>query len=248
MTVLKIHRSPFLFAVVAALASTGCANGAGVDQPETVDTIRLELAFGGGVTLTSVDYVLTGPGAFRRADTFPVGADDTIMGTFQNLAAGAYLIKVVGTASDDASICKGEVMFNVASMMNTVVQIPLMCSGRAAVTADFNNCPFIDSLSATPAEVFVGSSIQLAMEAHDPDNMPLALVATWATSSGTLTGMSTAGATFTCTVPGTFLVQVKVTDGTPGTKCPDTASVSVVCTAPTASLIPVGGVATKAGA
>jgi hypothetical protein len=40
------------------------------------------------------------------------------------------------------------------------------------------------------------------------------------------------GATFTCTAPGTFQVGVTISDGTPGTKCPDSAAVSVTCTTP----------------
>lgn len=209
----------------------GCAG----DPPpsDTIDTVRFKLDFGGGVMLTSVDYVLTGPPSSRRVGTLSVGDQASITAAFSNLPAGqGYDLAVKGTASDDSSFCKGEVIFNVASMMDAVVTIPLMCSGLAVVTADVNICPTIDSLSVTPAEVQVGSSMVIVAEAHDPDNGPAPLSATWAAMSGTLINLSTTGATFTCTAAGTFTVSLRISDGTPGTKCADTASVTVTCSAP----------------
>jgi hypothetical protein len=131
-------------------------------------------------------------------------------------------------------------MFNVASSMNAVVQIALTCSGRANVAADVNVCPSVDSLSVAPAEVYVGCSVQLVAAAHDPDTGPAPLSAAWAATSGTLSNLSTTGATFTCTTAGTFKVGVTISDGTPNAKCADSAQVTVVCTpAPSASLMSV---------
>jgi hypothetical protein len=227
-----VGRAGLAAMVAAALATAlGCAG----DPPpsETIDTVRFKLDFGGGVTLTSVDYVLTGPGSFRRVGTLSVGDQASIMATFSNLPAGqSYDITVKGTASDDSSFCKGEVTFSVAPMMDAVVTIPLMCSGLAVISADINICPTIDSLSVTPAEVQVGSSMVIVAEAHDPDNGPAPLSATWAAMSGNLTNLSTTGATFTCTAAGTFTISLRISDGTPGTKCADTASVTVTCSLP----------------
>ena len=221
------------FAVVAALA--GCES----DRPGTpsVDTVQFKLDFGGGVTLTSVDYVLTGPASFHQAGTLSVADQPSIMATFQSLPAGmGYDIKVQGTASDNLNLCKGEAMFNVAPSMNAVVTIALVCSGRATLSADVNVCPTIDSLSAVPAEVYVGGSVQLTATAHDPDNGPSPLAATWSATSGTLTNLSTMGATFTCSAAGTFKVSLSVSDGTPNPKCADSASVTVVCTPPPSAM------------
>jgi hypothetical protein len=220
--------------LVACLAlGAGCA----ADRDATlgtIDTVQLKLDFGGGVTLDTVVYTLAGPMSFHQTGSLPVGAQDTITTTFMNLPIGTgYDIEVQGSASDNSSVCKGETMFNVASSpMNTVIQIALMCSGRASVSADVNVCPTIDSLSVIPAEVYVGASMQLAVVAHDPDNGPSPLAATWSSTSGTLTNLSTTGATFTCTAAGTFKVGVAITDGTPAAKCTDTAAVTVVCTPP----------------
>jgi hypothetical protein len=223
-----------LAACLAIAAGCGAETGAG---PQTIDTVQLRLSFGGGVTLDNIAYSLSGPGippAHPRIGTLPVGPDDSIMATFQNLTAGTgFDVKVQGTASDSTSICKGETMFDVMSGTNAVVTIALTCSGIAAVSADVNVCPTIDSLSANPAEVYVGSSLQLALDAHDPDNGPSPLTAAWSATSGMLSNLSTMGATFTCTAPGTFKIGVSVTDGTPQQKCADSASLNVVCTAVT---------------
>jgi len=233
----SVGRAGLAAMVGAAMAAAlGCAGDP--QPPDTIDTVRFKLDFGGGVMLTSVDYVLTGPASFRRIGTLGVGDQASITATFSNLPAGqGYDIAVKGTASDDSSFCKGEVTFSVAPMMDAVVTIPLMCSGLAAVTADINNCPTIDSLSVTPAEVQVGSSLDIVAEAHDPDNGPAPLSATWATTSGTLSNLSTTGATFTCTTAGTFTVSLRVSDGTPGTKCADTASVTVICSIPPTAML-----------
>jgi hypothetical protein len=218
--------------VTLTLAATSCGAQQDVAPPQSVDSVVVQLDFGGGVMLNSVDYVLTGPGMFKRTGTLNVDAQDTISATFSGLPAGNFDVKVQGTATDDLSFCKGETMFTLASPMNAMVQIALQCSGRASVTADVHVCPTIDNLSVVPSEVYVGSSMQLTLQAHDPDNGPSPLTAAWSATSGNLSNLSVNGATFTCTAPGTFQVGVTVSDGTPAAKCPDTASVTVVCTPP----------------
>jgi hypothetical protein len=194
--------------------------------------VKLQLDFGSGVTLTSINYDLTGPNGFaERMGTFTVGASDTIIANFgaPPLPAGTgYDVKVQGTASDGVSYCTGEVVFNMPRP--SVLQIPLMCSGIASVSATTSVCPTIDSLSVTPSEVYVGSSMQLSLAAHDPDNGPATLMAAWSATSGTLTNTSTTGATFTCTIAGSAVVSVSVDDGTPNMQCVDSATVNVVCT------------------
>jgi len=225
----NVLRRSILVATLLVAAAAGCAGDREGVTPN-IDSVQLKLDFGGGVTLNTIDYVLAGPGGFHRTGALPVGDQPTIMTTFQNLPAGVgYDVMVKGSASDDASVCKGEAMFDVAASMNAVVQISLTCSGRAAVSADFNVCPTIDSLSVVPAEAYVGSAVLLTTAAHDPDNGPSPLTATWSTSSGTLTNLMTTGATFTCTAPGSFKISLSVSDGTPNPKCADTAAVTVVC-------------------
>jgi hypothetical protein len=227
-TTLGIPERAMLAACLAFVLGCGGERDA---APETIDSVQLNLAFSGGATLDSVAYVLTGPNG-RHVGTFPVLDQPTVSATFNNLPAGSYDVTVQGTATDGVNICKGEAMFTVAMQMNVVVPVALTCSGTAAVSADVNVCPTINSLSVAPSEVYVGSSMNLVLAAVDPDNGPSPLTAAWSSTSGTLSNLSSTGATFTCTVAGMFKVGVSVSDGTPQTKCADTASVDVVCTAP----------------
>jgi hypothetical protein len=203
-----------------------CANS----EPVTTNTINFKLDFGGGVMLTSVAYQINGPNSFRRVGTLPVGDTPVVTATFQNIPAGqGYRIQVKGTASDDTDGCQGQLQFDVSDSMTATLNIPLTCSGLVAINTTFNTCPVIDSLSAIPAEVHVGSSIDLTAVAHDADNGPSPLSPTWATTGGALSNLSTTGATFTCTAVGTFMVGLRISDGT-GMGCPDTATVTLTCT------------------
>jgi hypothetical protein len=191
--------------------------------------VRLRLDFGSGVTLTTVDYDLTGPNSFHQTGTLPVGSSDSVVPMFGNLPTGmGYDAKVQGTASDGASTCTGEIVFNVPHP--SVLLIHLTCSGIANVTATVNVCPVIDSVSVFPDEVQVGGSVQLVAAAHDADNSPSPLAATWTASSGTLSNASTAGATFTCTQVGPAQIGLSVSDGSPDPDCMDSTSVTVNCT------------------
>jgi hypothetical protein len=224
-----------LLVLATAAGTVGVACTSSESGLVTVDEVKVELDFGSGVSLNDVDYVLKGPGTFQQIGTLPVGASDTVTTTFQNLPLGNYNIKVKGTASDDASRCEGEAMFQVSpsSMMTANVNIPLVCSGIAGFSVAVATCPVLDSIAAVPAEVYVGSSLSLLLAAHDSDGLPAPLTATWAASSGELTNLSITGATFTCTAPGTFTINVRVSDGMPNNRCADTGAVMVTCTAVT---------------
>ena len=228
------------FALALVLAAAGCA-------PETEEPalgrVTFRLDWGGGVMLSSANYTLTGPNAFRRAGTLAVGNNDTIMTTFQNLPTGnGYRVVVEGTASDDLNGCTGDVMFNVTSSMTAIVTIPLACTGLAVVSAAINVCPQIDELSAVPAQAVVGGAIHLTAASHDTDQQPGALTGTWTSTGGALSATTLTGATFTCTAPGTFTVGLRVTDGDASSGCPDVLSVTVVC-APVVGFLEAGGVA-----
>ena len=217
-------------AASAALMCAGCADNGG---ESVANTVVLNLDFGGGVTLTTLNYALKGPGTFKRTGTLSVGDSTTVQATFQSLPAGDYSVQVQGTATDDSSFCRGQTTFTVVAMTNAVVNIPLTCTGRASVAADVVICPVIDSVSALPSEVHVGSTIQLVAVAHDPASVPSPIVATWTASSGssgTLSNASITGATFTCTAVGTFSVSLTISHGTP--VCGDTTSVMVTCSEP----------------
>ena len=215
-----------LLAAAASATASACA-----DDTERSNTITFKLDFGSGVTLTSVDYRITGPNNFRRIGSLPVGDAPIVTATFQNLPPGqGYNMQVKGTATDDATICQGEMTFDVTASMSATLQIPLTCGGIAAVTATLNECPVIDGLSAIPSEVRVGASIQVVADVRDDDGGPQPLSAIWQTDGGSLSNLSPTGATFTCTDAGSFSVGLKISDGDNSNKCPDTGKLTLLCT------------------
>lgn len=227
-----------LAALAAATGGGGAGCGrAGGGAAAATDVVQLELDFGGGVTLASVDYVITRTTGFRRTGTLAVGDDATITATFPGLPPGpGYTIEVRGTATDGETMCRGDRTFEATPGMTTL-QIPLTCSGRATVTAAFNVCPTVDGLEAIPSEVQVGGAIGVIARVHDPDDALESLSAIWAASGGALSGLSVAGATFTCTEAGTFTVGLRVADGGGPSRCPDTSTIRLTCT-PQAGVAP----------
>jgi len=219
----------WLCCVAVAAGAAGCSNE---PRDPTTSTVRFKLDFGSGVTLSSVNYTLTRANSgFLRTGSLGVGNDPSVTATFQNLPPGKdYTIAVTGTANDGVDTCQGQLTFSVMPAMTTVLQIPLTCTGLASITGVFNRCPVLDGLSALPSEVRVGGSIQLAAMAHDPDDGPGPLSATWTADGGALSNLSTTGATFTCNAPGTFNVSLQISDSDGTSGCTDTSTLTLVCT------------------
>jgi hypothetical protein len=208
----------------AASMTVGCSG----EAPEITNSIQLQLDFGDGVTLTSVNYTLTGPRGFTRVGALPVGDQPSVTTTFNNLPSGTgYSLTVIGSASDDMDNCTGQATFDVSPSMTATITVPLTCTGRIDVTANINVCPVIDALEAIPSDVIVGNTIRVTTQTHDADNGPSPLSAVWQVSSGTLSNTSVAGATFTCATAGMFMVSTVISDG----DCTDSASININCSA-----------------
>ncbi len=135
-------------------------------------------------------------------------------------------------SADGGTHCAGATTFNVVAGATTPVSVHLTCveaphTGSVLVNGTINVCPTVDGLSATPAEVFVGSSLGLAAAAHDSDGAPARLAYHWTTTGGTLGAADVQNPLLTCTAPGVFTVSFTATDG----DCSGIASVTVTCTA-----------------
>ena len=219
--------------LAACLAfAVGCGGERGIG-PESVDSVRLQLDFGGGVTLTSINYDLTGPNSFpERMGTIAVGSTDTITGNFGTpvLPAGmGYDVKVQGLASDGVSTCTGEVVFNMPSTDGPPDPTRVLRSRERL--GDHRRV----SDDRQPLGLPLRGLRRLldaarARRGTTPTTARRELTATWTAASGTLTSTSTTGATFTCTAGGPVVVSVSIDDGTPGMQCTDSASVNVICT------------------
>jgi hypothetical protein len=94
---------------------------------------------------------------------------------------------------------------------------------QVGVGATFNVCPEITSFQALPTEVAVGTDVQLAARASDPDSNNLAF--SWEASVGSVDDVGAPETTYRCSAPGPVTLTLTVTDGI----CEDRASISVFC-------------------
>ena len=233
-----IRSASILVAILssAAFAVGGCAgdHSAPTAGNSSLGSINLALV-DGGVAINTVTYGITGPNGFTKSGSIDVSASATLSAVIGGLPAGTgYTITLSATGTDGSTTCGGSATFNIVAGATTNVSIGLDCheaakTGSVSVTGTINVCPTVAALSATPAEVAVGSSLSLSAAGSDPDNGPSALTYSWTASSGKLTGAGTATPSFQCLTTGPATLSVTVSDGdtTPG--CAATGSVQVSC-------------------
>ncbi|HVW23777.1 MAG TPA: hypothetical protein VHC69_00305 [Polyangiaceae bacterium] len=189
----------------------------------------MDLSLGGGVTVNSVHYVLTGPNGFAtQTGDIDVSATQTITKEFDNLPAGnGYTITLSATASD-GSQASTTASFNIIAHETTIVNVHLQFrqnnrTGTAIVNGDVNVCPQIDSVAASPDAITVGGSTAITAVAHDLNGGPSPLSYSWTSTSGSFSNATGASPTFTSSVPGTATLTLTVSDG----DCSDTWSIDV---------------------
>ena len=239
----------------SALVGTGCGNaaseGGAVKGEQTSGEIGLALNVA-GVTLNSASYTIIGPAGFSKSGTLDLSNATTLSAVIGGIPAGSgYSISITGAATDGATTCAGSASFNVVAHATTPVAVHLLChqvtnTGSVMVNGNVNICPVLDSVSANPSEVIVGSSVALSAAAHDNDSGPSALSYHWTASSGTLSDATSATPTFACVAPGPVTLTVSASDGDPAASCADTQTVQIACSMPgagatTASTIAVYG-------
>ena len=204
---------------------------------QAVGSVGLALQLGPGQTLNSVAYTITGPNNYSKTGTLDVSHSSTISGTIGGIPAGnGYTITLNGTTTNGGTTCLGSAMFSITAHQTTSVAVHLTCheaavTGSVLVNGTLNICPQIDGLSASPAEVIVGSSIALSASGHDTDAGPSALAYSWTATSGTFVNAAAASTSFTCTTAGPATLTLALTDGDPAASCTDHLSVTVTCTA-----------------
>ncbi len=69
--------------------------------------------------------------------------------------------------------------------------------------------------------------MSLSATAHDSDNGPSPLAYRWSANGRAINGQTQPTLTFTCTTPGTVMIQVAASDG--DATCIDTASAMLMC-------------------
>ena len=215
----------------------GCASG----EPEhatadAVGKVDLDLQVAPGVTLNTITYAITGPAGFSRTGSIDVTNSSTVSAVIPGIPFGVgYQLSLHGTTVDGRGMCMGSAMFDVTSAVPTPVPVHLTCNvqpgvGSVLVNGTLNVCPRIDGIGANPAEAAVGASLALTGLVVDADRAPSPLTYAWTTTSGTLSGASTANATLTCSKVGMVTVTLAASDGDPA--CASKQSLDVVCSEP----------------
>jgi 5'-nucleotidase len=227
-------------ALISAPAAVGCSNDQNRRPDGDIGSVDLALQAAPGVTINVVTYMISGPDSFSRTGTIDVSHSATVSTTIGGLPAGSgFAVTLTGNSTDGATTCGGgPVSFAVVPGQTTPVSVHLLCHeatrlGSVTVNGTLNVCPTIDGVSASPAEVFVGSSVTLIGTAHDSDAGPSALTFQWTASSGVVASPSAASTSFTCTTPGTAIITLSASDGDPAASCAATSSIAVTCTAAT---------------
>jgi len=233
-------RSVSILAILSFTASL--VGGCGAQSPSTANATANSEEGGsvdfalvqGGVTLTSVNYVILGPNGFSTSGAINVGSSNALSAVIGGLPAGSGYSVTLSATSTDGTTCGGNAAFSVTAKAVTTVTVTLDChqpakTGSIALNGTLNVCPVADGISANPADVAIGFPVALALAAHDSDSGPSPLAYSWSAPSGSFSNPSSATPSFVCNTPGPVTLTATVTDGdaTPG--CSDTLSVVVTC-------------------
>jgi uncharacterized protein YjiK len=236
----RLLRSSLIALLGSASALTlGCSSDPGPasgaeGRGENAGSVGLSLVLASGRAVSSVSYTITGPGGFARSGTIDTTKSSAISATIAGLPAGnGFAITLDATTTDGEAHCAGSGTFNVTAHTTTAVSLRLACheparSGSVALQGTLNICPLVDGITASPAEVVVGSSIALVANAHDSDAGPSAISYAWLASGGSLSATNVQNPTLTCSAPGQVTLTVTASDG----DCGDTYTATVTCTKP----------------
>jgi hypothetical protein len=235
-----------------AAIEVGCSstNRSGSPEPsapataENTGSLGMQLTLPGGQQVNSVSWTITGPNGAStvvQSGTVNLQNSQSISFLVGGIPAGNnYTIVLTGTSTDGTANCIGSVTFNTTARTTTNVSVLLQCNtppseaGSALVTGTLYSCASVSSLSASPAEVNVGSSVALSATATGPGADAGTLSYAWSAPSGTFDTPSASSANFTCTVAGPVTVTLTVSDGAipDGGSCNaalNTATVQIKC-------------------
>lgn len=225
---------------MAGVAVAACSSSLDTRSPsegsaksgEPTGTIGLKLQPVLGLTITSVQYVVTAgnaPGAAIVAQgslPTPGTASNFSFGVPLPVGTGYYLsLKGESAETNDNITCTGGTgPFNVTPNTSSPIVATLTCvdntNGTAITTVDVKTdaCPrlVVDYAVAEPGSANVGSDIKVYAAAHDLDNAAAAITYAWAivdpakAGVGAFAPVASKDTTFKCNGPGDS-VKIKVT-------------------------------------
>jgi len=208
-----------LLALGVSAAFIGCASEPlGHGGEESSGSIGLNLDVAPGVNVDLVEYSITGNG-FTKTGAIDVSGAESISGTIGGIPAGkGYTITLTAKSADNGESFTGSAGFDVVAGKTSAVSVHLKGTttsgnGSVSVSGTFNVGPVIDELTVTPQKVKIGSKITLTGVAQDADAGPSPLSYYWSTTGGVIDNPIGPTAKLTSTTPGTFTVQLTVSDG-----------------------------------
>jgi hypothetical protein len=252
-------------ALLAACSADSHRTSSSVSTPSDGQhgTIGMSLQLAPGITLSSVQYTITNPGLAGFSpivNTVDVSGSQAISFQVTLPAASGYTISLSAIDDSGDQCAGGPATFTVLGGQTNDVALNLICQrtvdggivgpdvniGTVIVNGDASlqttvlggTCAAVSSLSVSPAETAVGSTITLAAVGIDPSNQTSDVTLTWSATGGvgSLTGATGTGNTFTCASGGTETITVTAAISGGGASCAGTGSLSstVICDGPVA--------------
>jgi hypothetical protein len=213
-----------------ALAAQGC--GQLHDLPPDVEVGSAGFVVAGDLNIVQLDYTVSGNGIPEITGSISLrdlgAAPEAIIGGIP--AGTGYLLQLRATSDDGRGTCYGAASFDVRAGQSSPIDIRLVCATDSTIRTKMVNgildyCPSLASYAAAPPSAPVGGSISLTATAFSFYSDPPTF--SWQASAGTLSATDSALAIYTCISVGAVTLTVQVTDGL----CPDTATLTVTCTA-----------------
>lgn len=205
-------------ALGAGVSLAGCSSDPITEQSDLPSgSLGLKLEVAPGVTLNAVEYTISGNG-FSKTGTIDISGSPTISAVIGGIPAGnGYTITLTATSTAGTPFT-GSARFNVTAGGTTSVKVHLTGSGTkntgsVNVNGTVNVGPVIDELTVTPQTVFVGNSVKLQAVGRDADEGPSPLTYYWSTTGGVIDDPIAPNATLTSTTPGTFTIELTLSDG-----------------------------------
>ncbi len=234
---------------------TGVVGGGAPGGSSDTGTVTLQLQLGGGITLSTVQYVITNAalaGFSPITGSVDVSGSQTVGFSVTLPVAGGYSLSLNATDGNNDPCVAGPASFAVLAGQSNTVALTLSCSetvdggvsapdvnvGTVVVIADASleanvvggSCAAATSLLAAPNETTIGKAISLTAAGIDPGYQSSDVTLTWTETGGFGSLASTTGGsnTFTCKAAGTDTVTVTASISDGGASCPTIGSLTVI--------------------
>jgi hypothetical protein len=205
-------------------------------------SVGMQLILPGGAQVRTVSWAISGPdgnATIVHSGSVDVSASGGVSFTVPNVAPGTgYHVVLSATSVDGGVSCEGSATFGVLPRATTNVSVQLGCNlaasgSQTTVNGTSYNCAAWNSVTASPVELDINASANLAATATGP--IPGNLTYQWSATGGQLGSPTGANTTFTCTAAGAVTVTLVVGDGPvpAGSMCNaalDTDAIIITCT------------------